>query len=149
MDCSGTECLAMIEEERILRRIPLEIAGLALLMALVSLFFFSPLTSLFILAGGALAALGFVWLKQSISKMFLVKNEKKGDCPLFSDRKKALRSSLLLYGLRLVLILAVFFIIIFLFSRKIIAFAAGFSAILPVFLVEAAIALARMKQWKS
>jgi ABC-type uncharacterized transport system YnjBCD permease subunit len=35
-----------------------------------------------------------------------------------------------------------------LFSKKIIAFAVGFSVIIPVFLAEAVIALSRMKQWK-
>jgi hypothetical protein len=35
-----------------------------------------------------------------------------------------------------------------LFSKKIIAFAVGFSVIIPVFLAEAVITLSRMKQWK-
>ncbi|MBA7698591.1 hypothetical protein ES703_107269 [subsurface metagenome] len=54
-----------------------------------------------------------------------------------------------LYVLRIVLILGIFFIIIFFFSEKIIAFAVGFSTMLPVFLVEAALALSKMKQWKN
>jgi hypothetical protein len=163
------------EEERILRRIPLEILALSFLTALASLLFFSPLTSVFIFAGGAFSALSFAWLKKSVSKLFLLeqkgeitskeKGEKKGDgslnkngdrpyiekglSPFFPFLKKALRSGLALYGLRLLLILAIFFIIILLFSKKIIAFAAGFSVIIPVFLVEAVIALSRMKQWKS
>ena len=87
--------------------------------------------------------------------------EKKGDrhlkeeepVPIFQsaffDKKKALRSALALYGIRLVLILAIFFIIIFFFSKNIIAFVAGFSTMVPVFLVEAIAGLSRMKQWKS
>ncbi len=174
-----------LEEEKMLRRIPLEIIALSFIAALLALPFFDPLTSLFILAGGALAALSFVWLKQSVSRLLLPQKVKKGErvekgdspskekgqspfstspsstthfstssffTPSFFTSNfatKALRSALLLYALRLVLILGIFFIIIFFFSKKIIAFAAGFSTLVPVFLVEAAIALSRMKQWKS
>jgi len=172
------------EEDKILRRIPLEILILSFVMALGAIFFFSPLTSLFILAGGAFSALSFIWLKRSISRLLPIKNgdspsrekgqspflEKKGDRHLYvkkGDRhlkeeepvpffkgqspflKKALRSALILYGIRLVLIIAIFFIIIFFFSRNIIAFVAGFSTMVPVFLVEAVVGLSRMKQWKS
>ena len=123
-----------IEEEKILRRIPLEILALSFVIALASLLFFSPLNAVFVLGGGAFSALSFVWLKKSVSRLFLL--------------KKALLSGLALYALRLLLILAVFFIIILLFSKKIIAFAVGFSVLTPVFLAEAVIALSRMKQWK-
>jgi hypothetical protein len=126
----------MTEEERILRRIPFEILILALITALASLFFFNPLTAVFIFAGGVLATLSFMWLKQALTKFLL------------SGKKKAIRHALLLYGIRLVLIIAIFFIIIFFFSRNIIAFVAGFSAIVPVFLAEAVAALTRMKKWK-
>ncbi len=141
------------EEEKILRRIPFGILILASIIALASIFLFNPLTALFILAGGAFSALSFIWLKQSISRLLPIK---KGDRHLkeeepvpFFGKKKALRSALILYGIRLVLIIAIFFIIIFFFSRNIIAFVAGFSAIVPVFLAEAVVALSRMKQWKS
>jgi len=167
------------EEEKILRRIPVEILVLSFVIALASIFLFRPTTALFIFAGGAFSALSFIWLKQSISRLLLFKNGdnpsrekgqspflekkrdrhfyvKKGDRHLkeeepvpFFDKKKALRSALALYGIRLVLIIAIFFIIIFFFSRNIIAFVAGFSAIVPVFLAEAVIGLSRMKQWKS
>jgi uncharacterized membrane protein len=154
------------EEEKILRRIPVEIFILSFVIALASIFLFHPTTALFILAGGAFSALSFIWLKQSISRLLPIKNgdsslkkwgqKKKGDRHLkeeepvpFFDKKKALRSALALYGIRLVLIIAIFFIIIFFFSRNIIAFVAGFSAIVPVFLAEAVVALSRMKQWKS
>jgi hypothetical protein len=125
------------EEEKILRRIPLEILILSLVMALGSLFFFNPLNALFIIAGGAFSALSFIWLKQALTKFLLF------------GKKNALRSALILYGIRLVLIIAIFFIIIFFFSKQIIAFVAGFSAIVPVFLAEAAVALSRMKKWKT
>ena len=128
---------ALTEEEKILRRIPLEIILLSFVMALGSIFLFNPLTALFVLCGGAFSALSFIWLKQALTKFLL------------SAKKKALRSALALYGIRLVLIIAIFFIIIFFFSRNIIAFVAGFSAIVPVFLAEAVVALSRMKQWKS
>ncbi len=125
------------EEEKILRRIPFEILILASVIALSSLFFFNPLIALFIFAGGVLSTLSFIWLKQALTKFLL------------SGKKKALRSALALYGIRLVLILAIFFIIIFFFSRNIIAFVAGFSTMVPVFLAEAVVGLSRMKQWKS
>ncbi len=126
-----------VEDENILRRIPVEIAALSCLIALIAFPLFDALTSLFIIAGGAFAALSFLWLKQTISKFLL------------PDKKKALRVALPFYILRIVLILGIFFIIIFFFSNKIIAFVAGFSTMLPVFLVEAAIALSKMKQWKN
>jgi len=125
------------EEEKILRRIPVEILVLASVIALASIFLFNPLTALFIFAGGVFSALSFIWLKQALTKFLLF------------GKKKALRSALALYGIRLVLIIAIFFIIIFFFSRNIIAFVAGFSAIVPVFLAEAVVALSRMKQWKN
>ncbi len=125
------------EEEKILRRIPFEILILASVIALASLFFFKLLIALFIFAGGVLSTLSFIWLKQALTKFLL------------SGKKKALRSALALYGIRLVLILAIFFIIIFFFSRNIIAFVAGFSTMVPVFLAEAVVGLSRMKQWKS
>jgi ABC-type multidrug transport system fused ATPase/permease subunit len=185
------------EEEKILRRIPVEILVLSFVIALASLLLLNPLIALFTLAGGAFSALSFIWLKQAVSRLFLLKSgetgknrdsslmEKKGDrkkrgtgtlkkrsqSPFLRDRhlyvkngdrhlkegepvpffnkKKALRSALALYGIRLVLILAIFFIIIFFFSRNIIAFVAGFSTMIPVFLAEAVVGLSRMKQWKS
>jgi len=148
----------LTEEEKILRRVPLEIIILSLVIAFASIFLFNPLTALFILAGGAFSALSFTWLKTSISKLLLFekgdrhpKEEEpvpflKGQSPFL---KKALRSALVLYGIRIVLIIAIFFIIIFFFSRNIIAFIAGFSTVVPVFLVEAIVALSRMKKWKN
>ncbi len=148
------------EEEKILRRIPFEILILAFVIALASIFIFHPTTALFIFAGGAFSAVSFIWLKQSISKLLPIKNgdrhlKEEEPVPIFRepvpffDKKKALRSALILYGIRLVLIIAIFFIIIFFFSRNIIAFVTGFSAIVPVFLAEAVVALSRMKQWKN
>ena len=139
------------EEEKILRRVPWEILILSFVIALASLLLFSPLTALFILAGGVFSTLSFIWLKQTISKLLLLKNGdssswEKGQSPFL---KKALRSALALYSIRLVLILGIFFIIIFFFSKKIIAFAAGFSTMIPVFLVEAIVALSKMKKWKT
>ena len=131
-----------MEEEKILRRIPLEIAGLSFITALLSLLFFSPLTALFILAGGVFSAVSFLWLKQNISKLILLKN---GASPLL---KKTIFSTLLFYSLRLVLILAIFFIIIFFFSKNIIPFIVGFSTVVPVFMVEAVSMLFRLKKWK-
>ncbi len=124
-------------EERILRRIPLEILAFALVLALGSLFFFSPRTALFIFAGGAFSAVSFLWLKQTITRF------------LGRSRRKAVKSGLLAYLLRLVLIIGVFSIIILKFPGMILAFAAGFSCVVGVFFIEAVRAIAQMKQWKN
>ncbi len=158
---------AIMEEEKILRRIPVEIIVLSFVIALASLLLLTPLTAHFILAGGAISAFSFIWLKQAVSRLFLLQKgdrhlKEKEPVPIlynrhlkeeepvpFLDKKKALRSALALYGIRLVLIIAIFFIIIFFFPKSIISFVAGFSTMVPVFLVEAVAGLSRMKQWKS
>jgi len=153
------------DDEKILRRIPLEIVALSCLLALIAFPLFDALTALLIISGGALATLSFLWLKQTISKLLIVKKEnsrsrvKNGDSPkeemgqspFFQSPsfKKVLRTALPFYILRIVLILGIFFIIIFFFSNKIIAFMVGFSTLVPVFLIEAVIALSKMKQWKN
>lgn len=124
-------------DEKILNRIPIEIVFLALLAAIAAWFIFDATTALLVLAGGILAALGFIWLQRSLTGL------------LQEDRKRAVRSAALMYGLRLLLIIGVFSIIILFFSKKVIAFAAGFSTIILVFLVEAIAALAKIKQWKN
>jgi len=124
-------------EERILRRIPGEILLLAAILALAAWPVFDVLTALLFFAGGALSAAGFFWLKQSLTRLLL-----KG-------RAGALRSAILLYALRFGLICGAFFIIILVFPRKILAFGAGFSTVVLVFLGEAAGALLRMRTWKA
>ena len=157
-----------LEEENILRRIPLEIAALSVLIALIAIPLFDPLTGLLVLAGGALATLSFLWLRQTVYRTLQFKkgdsSTEKGTIPIFwqkwgqsqtnqsqtnQSQKKALRLALPFYLLRIVLILGIFFIIIFFFSKKILAFVVGFSTLVPVFLAEASIALSKMKQWKS
>ena len=125
------------EEEKMLRRIPNEILILSFVMTLAALLLFNLLTGLFVFAGGAFSALGFIWLKQSLFKFLL------------QDKKKALKSALAIYTIRLILILGIFFIIISFFSERIIAFAVGFSTIILVFLAEAVLALKKMKKWKN
>ena len=153
------------DDERILRRIPLEIVALSCLLALIAFPLFDALTALLIISGGAFSTLSFLWLRQTVSKLLIVKkgdirssvkkgdspNEEMGQSPFFQSPffKKVLRTALPFYVLRIVLILGIFFIIIFFFSNKIIAFVVGFSALVPVFLIEAAIALSKMKQWKN
>jgi hypothetical protein len=124
-------------EEKIIHRIPFEIIILAAVFGIGVSLIFDLLTGLFFFAGGALAALSFLWLKQSLTRLLL------------RDKAKAVRSGILLYVFRLILILGLFFIIIFAYPNKLLAFAAGFSTIIPVFLGETAVALARMKQWKN
>jgi hypothetical protein len=123
-------------EERLLRRIPLEIAVVAAGLGLVAAGLFDPLTGLFVLAGGLFSALGFAWLKQSLTR-FLARGV-----------QGARRSGVLMYVLRLVLICAVFFLIILLYPKKILAFVAGFSTVVPVSLAVAVRGLLQLKKWK-
>ncbi len=123
-------------EEKILRRIPLEVIAFAAFIAVPVGLVFGALAGMFFLGGGALAAVGFLWLKSSLTRV------------LAKGKAQALRSGVLLYGLRFVLILGMFFIIILLYPKRLLAFAAGFSSVIPVFLGEAVVALARMKTWK-
>ena len=124
-------------EERILRRIPLEIIALAAILAVLAALIFGLETGGVFFAGGALAALGFFWLKQSLTRL------------LTRGRAGALRSGILLYALRIILICGAFFLIILLFPKRIFAFGAGFSTIILVFLAEALGALRHMKTWKA
>jgi hypothetical protein len=123
-------------EERILRRIPAEILAVSAVLALPAALIFDFETGLVFFAGGAFASLGFAWLKHSLTRF------------LARDRKGALRTGILLYALRLVLICGVFFLIILLYPRKILAFGAGFSMIVLVSLVEGVRALLLMRTWK-
>lgn len=125
-----------LSEDRLLRRIPFEIAGLAAVLAVPAALLFDAATGIFFFAGGLFSAIGFIWLKQSLTRL-LAKGE-----------RGARRSGILLYALRLVLICAVFFLIILFYPKKILAFVAGFSAIVPVTLIEAVRGLLRMKTWK-
>jgi hypothetical protein len=124
-------------EESVLRRLPLEILAFSLVMAAGSLLFFKPLTGLFILAGGLFSALSFIWLKQTVTRF------------IGPDRRTAVRRGIVFYILRLFLIIAVFLIIILLSPRMILAFAAGFSSLVPAILAEAVVALLQMKTWKA
>jgi ATP synthase I chain len=123
-------------EERILKRIPLEIVVLAAVLTLPTVILFDPLTGLFFFAGAVFSALGFAWLKQSLTRF------------LSGDRKGALRSGIFLYALRIVLICAVFCLIILLYPKKILAVVAGFSTVVPVSLAEGVRGLLLLKTWK-
>jgi hypothetical protein len=136
MTDSETEILAA-EEERILLRIPREILGLSFVLAVGAWIIFDGVSAMLVFAGGTLAAINFIWMKQAISRF------------LYTGKKKAMRSGIAVYGLRLLLILGIFFIIILFFSEKILAFAAGFSTLIVVFLGEAVLGLSKLKQWKN
>jgi hypothetical protein len=123
-------------EDRLLRRIPREIAGAAAALGLAAALLFDPATGLFVFAGGLVSALGFAWLKQSLTR-FLAKGV-----------QGARRSGVVLYALRLVLICAVFFLIILVYPKKILAFVAGFSTVVPVTLAVAVRGLLQLKKWK-
>jgi hypothetical protein len=123
-------------EEKILRRIPLEIAALSAVFALAAALLFDPISGALLLAGGLLSALSFLWLKGALARV------------LDRGKTRALKAGIALYALRFLLILGAFFLIILLFPRKLVAFAAGFSAVIPIIGVEAAVALVRMKAVK-
>jgi len=123
-------------EIAVLRRIPLEIAALSAVLAAGVGLIFGFTTAVIFFGGGLLAALSFLWMKNALTKI------------LARDKKGALRAGLSLYAVRFVLILGVFLLIILAYPNKILAFAAGFSTVVPVFSVEAVVALARMKTWK-
>jgi hypothetical protein len=125
------------EEERILKRIPLEIILLSLVLAIGAWIVFDGVSALLFFAGGILAAINFIWMKQAISRF------------LYTGKKKAMRFGIAVYGFRLLLILGIFFIIILFFSEKILAFAAGFSTLVVVFMGEAVTGLSKLKQWKN
>ncbi|MFQ6037628.1 MAG: ATP synthase subunit I [Candidatus Aminicenantales bacterium] len=124
-------------EERILNRIPLEVLGVSALFGAGAAALWSVGTGILILAGGSLSALNFFWIRQALSRALLRK------------KQAALRTSIWVFGLRLVLILGIFFTIILFFSKRVIAFAAGFSTIVLVILVEAVIALTTARAWKN
>jgi hypothetical protein len=124
-------------EERVLRRIPLEITALAAAFGIIAALVFDPLTGLLALAGGLFSALSFVWLKSVLARA------------LNRGKSGALKAGLALYAVRFLLIFAVFFLIILVYPNKLIAFAAGFSAVVPVFGAEAAVALVRVRSMKS
>ena len=129
--------LADSVERKILGRIPWEILGLTIVFGAAVAVFFDAVAGLLFLAGGIFTALNYLWLKQEVTKALQKKSP------------KAVPSLLAFYGIRLILILGIFFIIIFFFSKKIFAFIAGFSTIIPVFLVEGAIGLLNLKKWKN
>lgn len=132
-----TDQLSGSEEERILKRIPLEIALLSLLVAFISLFLYDWIIGILVFTGGVVAAVNFIWLRQAVTRY------------LTSGKQRALRSGFAVYALRLLLILTIFFIIILFFSTKIIAFVVGFSTLVIVFLIEAIIGLSKLKQWNN
>jgi len=127
---------AGLSEETFLRRIPFEIAIVSTLLAVPAILLFDPPTGLFFFAGGLFSALGFLWLKQSLTRL------------LSRGVQGGRRSGVLLYALRLVLICAVFFLIILVYPKKILAFVAGFSTVVPVSLAVAVRGLLQLKKWK-
>jgi len=124
-------------ESAVLRRIPLEIIILSAFLAVPAALLFDLPTALLFLGGGVLSALSFIWMKSAVSKV------------LARDKGRALRSGLALYAVRFVLLLGVFLLIILTYPKRIFAFAAGFTMVVPVFAVEAARAFAQMKKWKA
>jgi hypothetical protein len=136
MDPAAGPNLPDAYETKVLKRIPLEILACAVLISLAALAWSGLWAGLFGLWGGAVAAAGFLGLERSLKHI------------LDRGKKDALRRGLLFYGLRILLILLAFSLIILFYPRRVVAFAAGFSAILAVVLFEAARALILLRQWK-
>jgi len=124
-------------EEKTLHRIPIETIFLSFVLGCALTVKVDILTALLFWAGGIMSSISFFWLKGMIYRIS------------FASKRKSLLPLIGLYFLRLILIIGIFFIIIFFFSKKGIAFAAGFSVIIVVFLVEAGIAISRLKKWKN
>lgn len=124
-------------EEAVLGRVPWEILAASAALGLGAALLFSPLDGLFVLVGGSTAALGFAGMRKGLARV------------LSDEKRKALGSGLRLFGLRFVLILLVLSSIILAQPKKLVAFAAGFSTVIPVFLLEALRALSRTRSWKS
>ena len=135
-DINMAELTDINNEERTLKRIPLEIVALAALLALPVGLIFDWQAALLFLAGGGFAALNFIWMKIAVSHF------------LNREKKKALVFAAVGYALRLLLILGLFSIIIFFFSKRILAFAGGFTTLLPIFFVEALLTYMKMQPWK-
>ena len=123
-------------ETAVLRRIPLEILAGAALIGLAGLALAGPLAALFVLLGGGLAAASFLGLRLSLADI------------LSREKKKARSRGVALYGIRILLILFIFSLIIFFYPERVLAFAAGFSALVIVILYEALRTLFRLRQWK-
>jgi len=119
-----------------LKRIPLEILACAAVFGLAGLILWEAPQALFIVLGGGAAAASFLGLRRSLEDL------------LARDRKGAQRRGVLLYGLRILLILVVFSLIILFYSKMVLPFALGFSALVAVLLYEAVRSLARLRQWK-
>jgi len=124
-------------EEKILKRIPNEIIMISSVLSIGTIVLFDLLTAALLLLGAVTAVLSFIWLKNSITKF------------LYFEKKKAVKSTVLFYGLRLILIIGVIFIIILFFHKKILAFVAGFSTIIAVFLFEGLAAASKIMKWKN
>lgn len=124
-------------EERILRRMPKEIGLAALVLSIPAALLFGLKAGAFFLMGGAAAAVGFLWLTQVVSRLFL------------RPDKTSIRKAVLIYALRLVLICALMLAIISISPKSIPAFGAGFSVLVIITFAEGVAALARMKKWKA
>lgn len=123
-------------EARILARIPWEIVIVTVILAFPTALFFDLASGLLCLAGGITAAVWFLWVKNVVGRFL-------------SAARQPVSFWLGLHLLRVGLIGLVFLFIIYIFSRRALAFLAGFSALVLVFLGEAVLALSRMKSWKA
>lgn len=123
-------------DARILARIPWEIVIVTVILAFPTALLFDLAAGLLCLAGGITAAAWFLWVKKAVGRF------------LSADRQPV-SFWLGLHLLRLGLIGLVFLFIIYIFSRRALAFLTGFSALVLVFLGEVVLALSRMKSWKA
>ncbi|MCX7972943.1 MAG: ATP synthase subunit I [Candidatus Aminicenantes bacterium] len=123
-------------EKKILRRLPYEILGLAGLLALATAIIFDPISAFLCLVGGIVSCLSFLWIKRAVILY------------LGTQKKRSLQRLIIFQLLRLGLIGFIFLIIIYFFSSRVLAFMAGFSALLLAMAGEAISSIWK-KSWKT
>lgn len=119
-----------------IKRVPRVTILLGLVAGALAALLLEPVTGALVLAGSALAAVGFISIKSFVDKY------------LQAGRSGFWRRAVLFYSLRLLLICLIFLIIIIFFKGRVLALAAGFSLVVVSILAEAVRNLGSIKQWK-
>ncbi len=120
----------MSEEDKLVRRVSIIGFGISILLSLLVLIFYRPISSLFTLSGGLFSIFFFVLLK-GIAFKFL---EKKSFIYVF------------IYILRLALIGFVFYAIIVISKKEILYFFIGFLSIIFAIMTEGVIQFLKLKK---
>lgn len=124
-------------EEKTFSLVPKETVVLAAILSITVHILDGFISGLFFFGGGVTSALGFAWLRKSISAL------------LSTQKSGILKKGLAIYLLRFLLICSIFLIIILISPGRLLAFSAGFSVIILVILFEAIKTIRQMKKWKN